>query len=131
MSKESAKEFMLKLSEDSKMLEGLGEHSKDAQNEDERLQSICSLAKEKGYEFSLTELKDVMQESQEAGMSDDELENVAGGAATFNWKQALLGAASGMLTSFAKHGFTKDALKEGAIMGGMQGLAGLASEEQG
>ena len=83
MSKENAIKFMEDVSKDSGLMGQLKkrvENLKDSKDEDSKAKETCKFAKEKGYDFSLEELKDVVAKGTTSGeLSDEMLENVAGG----------------------------------------------------
>ena len=89
MSKENVIKFMEDVSKDSKLMDQLKkrvENLKDSKDEDAKAKETCRFAKEKGYDFSLEELKYVVAKKPNSGeVSDEALENVAGGAITYTW----------------------------------------------
>jgi len=72
MSVESAKEFYKRIKEDEEFAKKIS----DTQDNEER----AKMVKEAGYDFTLEELNGVIQEETGKKLSDEELENIAGGA---------------------------------------------------
>ena len=71
MSVESAKEFYKRLKEDEEFAKKIN----DTQDNEERVK----LVKDEGYDFTLEELNGVIHEETGKKLSDEELENIAGG----------------------------------------------------
>ena len=71
MSVESAKEFFKRLKEDEEFQKKIS----DTEDNEER----AKIVKDEGYDFTLEELNGVIQEETGKKLSDEELENIAGG----------------------------------------------------
>ena len=91
MSVESAKEFYKRLKEDEEFTKKIS----DAQDNEER----AKMVKDEGYDFTLEELNGVIQEETGKKLSDEELENVAGGAVGI--ATTIVAAISGAVTVVA------------------------------
>ena len=71
MSVESAKEFYKRIKEDEEFAKKIS----DTQDNEER----AKMVKDEGYDFTLEELNGVIQKETGKKLSDEELENIAGG----------------------------------------------------
>ena len=73
MGNEDAKEFLKKLGKDNTLADKVKEAYRDA---------ICKIGEEEGFRFSKSELSETAKELKEEGqseLSDDVLDNIAGG----------------------------------------------------
>ena len=94
MSKESAKKFVEDLSNKTELMKEIYDNTENVCGGD-GLDYLCDFANKKGYDFSLEEIKTVMEETSNM-LKDSELAAVAGGA---NWKDIAKGAGEKALKS--------------------------------
>ncbi len=94
MSKESAKKFMEDFSSKPKLIKEVKRHLEKIHDKDDSLKYLCDFAHSKGYNFSMEELNLFMEDFKNS-LSDEELDNVAGGAE--DWKSILKGTGRDLL----------------------------------
>ena len=97
MAKENIAAFQERLAQDESLREELNQVQKE--NGNLPVAEVIRIAGAHGFDFSLEDVRDTLENGE---LSDEELDQVAGGATTFtiSWYKPLLGTSGKLRTNF-------------------------------